>query len=183
MRDSRASQLASALRLSYITIALNGVTGAAALTLAVLSGSLALAGFALSAILDTSASVVLVWRFRREQNDPAAAEHLERRAQAFIAVAMLVVSIYIGFKAVRALTETSHVDEPPVGVALAALALIVLPWLGRRKLEVAAALDSRACGVTPCSRWPLRRSLLSRSLRSSLRPWPDGGGPILSLHL
>ena len=144
MRDSRATQIASALRLSYITIALNGVTGAAALTLAVLSGSLALAGFALSALLDTSASVVLVWRFRREQNDPAAAEHLERRAQAFIAVAMLVVSIYIGFKAVRALMDTSHVDEPLIGVALAALALIVLPWLGRRKFEVAAALESRA---------------------------------------
>jgi hypothetical protein len=61
--------LASALRLSYITIALNGVTGVAALTLAVLSGSLALAGFALSALLDTSASVVLVWRFRRERKD------------------------------------------------------------------------------------------------------------------
>ena len=69
MRDSRASLLASALRLSYITIALNGVTGVAALTLAVLSGSLALAGFALSALLDTSASVVLVWRFRRERKD------------------------------------------------------------------------------------------------------------------
>ena len=57
---------------------------------------------------------------------------------------MLVVSIYIGFKAVRALMDTSHVDEPLVGVALAALALIVLPWLGRRKFEVAAALESRA---------------------------------------
>ena len=130
--------------MSYITIALNSATGLAALTVAVLSNSQALAGFALSALLDTSASIVLVWRFRREQKDPEGAEHFERRAQAFIALAMFVIALYIGYRAARALADSSHGEESLVGIALAALALLALPWLGRRKLQVASALGSRA---------------------------------------
>ena len=77
----RRSLLASALRVSYFTIVWNGVVGVAALLVGVTTGSLALAAFALNALLDSTASVVLVWRFRRERTDPVAAEHLERRAQ------------------------------------------------------------------------------------------------------
>jgi hypothetical protein len=54
---------------------------AASLVVSVVNPSLALAGFALTALLDSSASIVLVWRFRKEQHDPVAAELLERHAQ------------------------------------------------------------------------------------------------------
>jgi len=140
----RSALVASALRLSYFTIAWNGVIGAAALVVSTVSDSLALAGFALNALLDSSASAVLVWRFRRERSDPPAAERLERRAQAFIAGAMLIVALYVGFEAIRALIDASHADESALGVLLAIVSLFVLPWLGRMKLEVASALPSRA---------------------------------------
>ena len=77
--DRRAALLDSALRLSFLTIAWNGVVGGTALVLSFLDDSLALAAFALNALLDASASAVLIWRFRKEQRDPVAAEHLERR--------------------------------------------------------------------------------------------------------
>jgi divalent metal cation (Fe/Co/Zn/Cd) transporter len=142
--DSRTELITFALRLSYFTIAWNGVIGATALVVATVADSLALAGFALNALLDTSASAILVWRFRRERSDPQAAERLELRAQIFIAVAMLVVALYIGFEAARALSDASHAEESLLGVALAVSSLVVLPWLGRRKLRVASALPSRA---------------------------------------
>ena len=63
----RFALVQSALRLSYFTIAWNSVVGALALVVSVLDDSPALAGFALNALLDSSASVVLVWRFRRER--------------------------------------------------------------------------------------------------------------------
>jgi divalent metal cation (Fe/Co/Zn/Cd) transporter len=144
MAPSRAVLVASALHLSYFTIAWNGVVGALALVVALLADSLALAGFALNALLDSSASLVLVWRFRWERRDPAAAEHHERRAQAFIVVAMAVVALYVGWEAVGALVDEAHADESLLGIGLAAVSLLVLPWLGRRKLHVAGALPSRA---------------------------------------
>src|SRR4029453_4741113 len=130
-----------------------GVIGATALFVATATHSLALAGFALNALLDSAASAllfwrfrreardpapagfarnplldsaasaILVWRFRRERRDPHAAERLERRAQALIAVAMLVIALYVGLEAVRALMNASHADESLLGVVLAVVSL------------------------------------------------------------
>jgi divalent metal cation (Fe/Co/Zn/Cd) transporter len=144
LRRSRPQLVLSALRLSQFTIAWNGVIGATALVASSLTGSLALAGFALNALLDSAASAVLVWRFGRERSDPEGAEQLERRAQGFIAVAMAIVAAYVGFEAIRALVHGSHADESALGMAIAVVSLLVLPWLGRAKLQVASALPSRA---------------------------------------
>jgi divalent metal cation (Fe/Co/Zn/Cd) transporter len=113
--SDRAELVVAALRLSYFTIAWNGAVGVAALIVSVLDGSLALAGLALTALLDSSASVVLVWRFRKERQDPVAAEHLERRAQAVVAVTMLVVAIYVGVQSIRALADGSHPEASAFG--------------------------------------------------------------------
>jgi divalent metal cation (Fe/Co/Zn/Cd) transporter len=142
--SSRAALVGSALRLSYFTIAWNGAIGATALAVSTVTDSLALAGFALNALLDSSASAILVWRFRSERSNPAAGERLERHAQGFIAIAMLAVALYVGLEAIRALINGSHADESALGIALAVVSLIVLPWLGTRKLRVASAIPSRA---------------------------------------
>ena len=141
---TRAQLLDAALRLSYVTVGWNCLTGGAALAAAIMAGSSALAAFALSALLDSSASVVLVWRFRTEQTDPDAAEHLERRADRWVAAAMIAVGLYVLAESLRALIDESHAGRSAFGVALAVVALAVLPWLGRRKLRVASALGSRA---------------------------------------
>ncbi len=144
MGGDRFPLLKSALRLSYFTVVWNGSTGAAALVAAVIAGSPALAAFALNALLDSSASIVLVWRFRTEQRDSSAAERLERRAHVWIAVAMVVIGVYVMVEAVRALIGGSHAGDSAFGVVLAAISLAVLPWLGVRKLRVASGLSSGA---------------------------------------
>jgi divalent metal cation (Fe/Co/Zn/Cd) transporter len=142
--SERRAYVESALLLSYATIGWNGLVGTAALGVAFSSGSLALAGFALNALLDSTASGVLVWRFRQERKDPAAAEDFERRALGWIALAMFLVALYVGVQATRALAQGSHPKSSTLGVVLAALSIAVLPWLGRRKLVVAAELGSPA---------------------------------------
>ena len=141
---ARSDLLTSALRLSFFTIAWNGAVGAIALALSVADGSLALASFGLSALLDVSASVVLVWRFRKEQRDPVAADRLERHAQGYIVVAMLAVGLYIAVQGVRSLVGGAHPEASAFGVILAAVSLVVLPVLAWRKLEVATRLASQA---------------------------------------
>jgi divalent metal cation (Fe/Co/Zn/Cd) transporter len=144
MPASRAHLISSALRLSYFTIAWNGTVGGLALAVGIVTGSVALAALALGALLDSSASVVLVWRFRKERDDPEGAEAFERRAQILIVVAMLVVALYVGFEAIQALAHDAHADQSAVGIILAACSATVLPVLGWRKLRVAAALPSPA---------------------------------------
>ena len=122
----------------------NGVVGATALVIGLTTGSLALAGFALNALLDSSASVVLVWRFRKERTDPVAAEHLERRAQTWVIAAMLAVALYVGVEAVRALMNGSHPESSAFGFGIAAISLLVLPVLGVMKLRLSGRLGSPA---------------------------------------
>lgn len=140
----RTDLITSALRLSFFTIAWNGVVGALALVVSVLDESPVLAGFALNALLDSSASIVLVWRFSRERRDPVGAERLERRAQYGVAAAMVIVAAYVGTQAIRGLVEGSHPKASALGAVVAAASVLVLPWLGKLKLDVAAALGSGA---------------------------------------
>jgi divalent metal cation (Fe/Co/Zn/Cd) transporter len=144
MTASRASLISAALGLSYFTIGWNGAVGGLALGAAFVASSVALAALALNALLDSLASVVLVWRFRRERSDPAAAEQFERRAQVLIVAAMVMVAVYVGFEAIRALRNEVHADGSGVGIMLAALSVAVLPFLARRKFRVASALGSPA---------------------------------------
>jgi divalent metal cation (Fe/Co/Zn/Cd) transporter len=144
MGSGRLALVHSALRLSYFTVAWNGVVGVAALVAAVTSGSTALIAFALSALLDSSASAVLIWRFREERRDSEAAERLERHAQTWIVVAMLATAAYVGAQASRALIAGDHPGASILGATLAVASLLVLPWLARRKLRVAAGLESQA---------------------------------------
>src|SRR5262245_11702222 len=141
-RQERAALIERALRLSFLTIGWNGIVGVSALAAAFASASPALAGFALNALLDSSASVALVWRFRRERKSPAAAAHLERRAVGWIAMAMLLVALYVGVQAVRGLVAGSHPKESVFGAVLAGLSVVFLPWLGTRKLQVGTRLRS-----------------------------------------
>jgi divalent metal cation (Fe/Co/Zn/Cd) transporter len=143
-RSGRLGLVHSALRLSYFTVAWNGVAGAVALVAALISGSTALAAFALNVLLDSAASAVLIRRFREERRSPAAAERLERRAQQWIALAMLASAAYVGTRAVRALVGGDHPQSSAVGAGIAVASLLVLPWLARAKLRVAGGLASPA---------------------------------------
>jgi divalent metal cation (Fe/Co/Zn/Cd) transporter len=172
--SGRTRLLTSALQLSYFTIVWNGAAGASALVAAVIASSPALAAFALNALLDSSASAVLVWRFRTEQRDPTGAERLERRATGWIAAAMVVIGVYVIVEAVRALSGGSHAEESVFGLALAALSLTVLPWLGRRKLQVAKGLASgalRGDGILTIAAASLAAVTLAALLANSALGW------------
>jgi divalent metal cation (Fe/Co/Zn/Cd) transporter len=168
------SLLASALRVSYFTIVWNGVVGVAALLVGVTTGSLALAAFALNALLDSTASVVLVWRFRRERTDPVAAEYLERRAQTWVIAAMLVVALYVGVEAVRAVIDRSHPQPSAFAFGIAAASLVVLPVLGAMKLRLGRQLKSpalRGDGVLTAAAAALAAVTLLALAANSLLDW------------
>jgi len=170
----RRSLVGAALRLSCFTIVWNGVLGLAALLVGLMIGSLALAGFALNALLDSSASLVLVWRFRRERREPVAAERLERRAQRWIVVAMVAVALFVGFEAVRALFDGTHSESSAVAVGIATISLLVLPPLGIMKLRLAVRLRSRALrgdGVLTIVAAGLAVVTLMALLTSSILGW------------
>jgi divalent metal cation (Fe/Co/Zn/Cd) transporter len=143
-REPRRSQLRRALRLSAASVVWNGISGGAAVVIALSTGSLALLGFGFDAAVDSVASIALIWRFATEHGQPHRADRVERIAAAVVGAVLVVLGVYLGLASIQALlNHKGHEVSAPALVLLAASA-IVLPPLGIAKLRTARALDSLA---------------------------------------
>jgi divalent metal cation (Fe/Co/Zn/Cd) transporter len=140
----RRDSLRTAVRLSTLSVLWNATAGVAATVAAVLAGSLALLGFGLDSVIDGAASCVLIWRFSAEARDPDGAEALEQKAARAVGITLGVIGVYVGVRAVVALTAGSETGTSPAGLAIAAASLLVLPPLALAKRRTAARLGSRA---------------------------------------
>ena len=142
--NSRDLLLRRAIRLSMLSIVIGAAMGVTGVLAALASGSLSLLGFGFDAAVDSAASVALVWRFAIEARQPDRAERVEKIAEAVLGVVLIVVALYLGSSAIRALMANSHPDATTIGLLLLVVSLIVLAPLAYAKYRTAAALVSRA---------------------------------------
>jgi divalent metal cation (Fe/Co/Zn/Cd) transporter len=95
-------------------------------------------------LIDTGASVALVWRLKREVGDPEGADRVEARAEVAIGVAMACAALYLLLQSAHSLWRGSHPETAPPGIVVSVASLLFLPWLARAKWKVAAELGSNA---------------------------------------
>jgi divalent metal cation (Fe/Co/Zn/Cd) transporter len=141
---SREPHLLHAVRVSQLSVAWNVAAGSAGAVVGLVTGSLALVGFGLDAIVDAAASAVLVHRFHVERRDPHRAEELERRARRILGTVLVAIGVYIGASAVNELASHHSPDKTTAGVLIALASLVVLPPLAFYKRRIASALGSTA---------------------------------------
>lgn len=140
----RDEMLRRALQLSVLSIIISALAGGTAVVVGLATGALSLLGFGFDAAIDSIASVALVWRFSIEAREPHRAERVERIAEVAVGAALLVLGVYLGFSATRALVDHSHPEFTVVGTALLLASLVVLPPLALAKYRLARVLESRA---------------------------------------
>jgi divalent metal cation (Fe/Co/Zn/Cd) transporter len=115
--------------------------GAVGLWQGLAAGSAALTGWALGSVVEGMASVFVIWRFTGTR---ALSEAAERRAQRGVAVSFWLLALCIGTQSGWDLTAGHHATATAAGIALAAVALAVMPLLGWAKHRLAARLGSAA---------------------------------------
>ena len=126
------------------------------------AGSIALVGFGFDSTIEVMSSVVVAWQFRGEMRS-GYDEARERFALRLIAVSFFVLAAYVSFESVRDLFFIdSKADESAIGIALAALSLIVMPGLAIAKRRTADRLGS------PTLRADSRETLLCAWLSAAL---------------
>jgi divalent metal cation (Fe/Co/Zn/Cd) transporter len=131
--------------LTALTIGWNSLEAVVAVGSGVVAGSIALVGFGLDSVVEVSSALVIAWRLSRQGGDHAANERAERRAVRLIALTFFAIAAYVTYDAVTTLLGIG--DEPdhsPIGLALVALSLVVMPTLAWSKRRVAAGLGSVA---------------------------------------
>jgi len=134
--------------LAWATVIWNTVEGVIAVSAGALASSVALIGFGVDSFVETASGAVVGWRLRTEltgQADHERAEVLERRAGRMARALLLALSAYIIIDAGRRLLGYgAEAQESMVGIALTAIALVIMPFLGWAKLQTATALRSGA---------------------------------------
>jgi divalent metal cation (Fe/Co/Zn/Cd) transporter len=130
-----------ALRLEYFTIGWNAAEAVVAILAGWLAGSIALVGFGLDSIIESISGITLLWRLRQQGELEAEAES---RALRIVGLTFFLLAAYVTYEAVGDLWRRTEPRESLVGIALAAVSLVVMPVLGHRKRGVARQLGSRA---------------------------------------
>jgi hypothetical protein len=141
---TRSGSLRRGLLLEYFTLTWNLIEAVVGMAAGIAAGSVALVGFALDSLVESSSAGILIWRLRAEDRGGRSTEDVERRAIRLVAVAFFALAAYVGIRSLLDLLARSRPEASPVGVGLAIVSLIVMPLLAWRKNRVARALDSRA---------------------------------------
>lgn len=128
-----------ALRLVALTLAWNVVEGVVALGSGLPAGSIALVGFGLDSFIEVFAAGVVLWRLLATDGADEAAE---RRAVFLIGISFFVLAGYMVLEAGRTLYTREAPEESALGLALAALSLVVMPALALGKRWTARRLGS-----------------------------------------
>ncbi len=124
--------------LEVFTIAWNGLEAVVSITAGAMSGSASLIGFGIDSIIESSSGAVLLWRLAD------ASEARERLAQRLVGVCFFLLAGYVLIDAGGDLWWQQAPEASYVGIAIAALSLIVMPILANAKRSVAGEIGSHA---------------------------------------
>lgn len=128
--------------LEYLTVGWNSLEGVIAIGAGVGAGSVVLVGFGLDSVIEVTSGAALLWRLHMDA--PERRERAERISLKIVGVSFLALAAYVAFDAVKSFITRESPEASYVGIALAALSLIVMPVLARAKRKVAAKINSRA---------------------------------------
>jgi len=141
-RDAGWQRAAQQARwLAWASLARMCTEGAVGLWQGLTAGSVALTGWALGSAVEGLASVIVIWRFTGAR---ALSETAERCAQRGVAVSFWLLAPYIAAESAWDLASGHHAGASAIGIALTAVAVVVMPLLGWAKHRLGARLGSAA---------------------------------------
>jgi len=127
------------------TITYNVVEAVVAITAGRIASSAALVGFGLDSVVEVLSAAAVAWQFAAP--DP---HRRERVAMRLIALSFFGLALFVGIDAVRSLLGASEPERSTVGIVLAAVSVVVMPFLswferrtGRELGSASAVADSR----------------------------------------
>jgi divalent metal cation (Fe/Co/Zn/Cd) transporter len=127
------------------TITYNVVESVVAISAGTVASSTALIGFGLDSVIEVASAVAVAWQFAG--TDP---EARERTALKVIAVSFFALAAYVSVESVRSLLGAEVAQHSIVGIVLAAVSLVVMPFLsyaqrraGRELGSASAVADSK----------------------------------------
>ena len=143
--NDRTALIREAFRLEYITLAWMTVEAGVAIGSGFVAGSLTLMAFGIDSLIELASAAVLVWRLNVElRHGQTFAETAERTASRIGGVLLFALAAYVVASAGWKLWTREGAEFSLPGLIVAVLAIPIMYFLSRRKLQIADALGSRA---------------------------------------
>jgi cation diffusion facilitator family transporter len=134
-----------ALAAEYFTVGWNVIEGIVAIAAGILAGSIALVGFGLDSCIEVASGMVLIWRLRKHGfSDDEEEEAAEKKAILFVGVTFFLLAAYVLYESGKKLYFHEHPEESLVGIILAIVSFVVMPFLALYKKKIAEEIHSRA---------------------------------------
>lgn len=141
----RRAALVRGRKLEYLTVGWNSVEALVSIVAGVFAGSIALVGFGLDSVIETSSGLALLWRLNHaNERNSESRERAERIALRIVGLSFLALAGYVAYEAIRDLWSREAPEHSIPGIVIAAVSLIAMPILARAKRKVARTLNSNA---------------------------------------
>ena len=124
--------------LEYASMVWMTAEAVVAITAGVAASSIALIGFGLDSVIEFFAAAIVVWQLRGGEG-----ENRETRAVRLIGVTFFALAAYLTAASIRDLAAGAQPQESVPGLAIAAAALLVMPWLAVAKRRTGRALGNQ----------------------------------------
>ncbi|WP_414939129.1 cation transporter [Amycolatopsis sp. cmx-11-51] len=119
------------------TIGYNVIEAVVAISAGTIASSTALVGFGLDSVIEVASATAVAWQFSGK--DP---EARERTALKVIAVSFFALAAYVAVESVRTLFGAEPAEHSTVGIVLAAVSLLVMPFLSHAQRRAGRELGS-----------------------------------------
>lgn len=152
-----------------ITIGYNVIEAIIALAAGTVASSAALIGFGLDSVVEVLSAAAVAWQF--SARDPESRERLTLR---IISFSFFALAAYVSVDAVLSLLGIREPEHSPVGIALAAVSLAVMPvlsWIERRTGRELGSATAVADSKQTLLCTYLSAALLGGLLLNSLLGW------------
>ena len=130
-------------RLSYFTIAWNGLEGLIAVVAGTVAGSISLVGFGIDSFIEVISGATLLWRMTVDA-DVQSRERNERLSLRIVGICFFSLAAYIAYKSCSDFIARKAPEHSIPGIILACASLVVMPILSRAKKKVGYKLRSAA---------------------------------------
>jgi divalent metal cation (Fe/Co/Zn/Cd) transporter len=144
----RDSVVHTALRLEIVTIVWMIIEAGASIVAGIGARSLLLVAFGIDSGIELISAVVLFWRLKTESFGGVAgveaSEEIERKASQIGGWLLYLLSVYVIIQAAYGLLSRHSAERSWLGIGIAIVAAIGMPFLARAKLRIADRIKSSA---------------------------------------
>jgi len=134
-----------ALLLSYFTVGYNILEGVVSVLIGIITGSIALTGFGLDSFVESLSGAVMIWRFRKHGKiSKEEEERVEKKSIKLVGYTFFILAAYILYGSIEKLYFHKIPDPSLIGILIAGISIIVMPFLFYMKYKTGKSINSRS---------------------------------------